>query len=330
MNKIFHKVFGSRFRPTSLRIMIRLVRNMPSLGRQFGVDMFRFIKYSSFFNETRSAENMRAVITALYHGIEKGLSLPSPRVRFGAANIDKLLTASEAYVDRFGVCPTIQTVKAVLASYRQFHINRDIADYPHAGRIDRFLNSAGMATSGGGGTRLLNREDIINITKTTTDSFFYSRHSVRQFSDRPVDASDILMAQRIAEKSPAVCNRMFSSSIIVDKRETINELLELQAGAKGFSDFPILLVITNSLTSFFSAEERHQCWVDGGLYAMSLIYGLHARGLGTCALNWSKSNEKSAALRAILKIPADREIIMLLAVGHMPDQLEVAYSSRDR
>ena len=75
-------------------------------------------------------------------------------------------------------------------------------------------------------------------------------------------------------------------------------------------------------------NERNQCWIDGGLFAMSLVLGLHAQGLGTCFLNWSKSSPRDRAMRALLKLPPEEVIIVLVAVGHLPDTLEVARSAR--
>ena len=61
---------------------------------------------------------------------------------------------------------------------------------------------------------------------------------------------------------------------------------------------------------------------------MSLIYSLHSLGLGTCCLNWSVEKETDAQLRKITNIPASENIIMLIAVGHLPDEFEVAISQR--
>jgi hypothetical protein len=98
---------------------------------------------------------------------------------------------------------------------------------------------------------------------------------------------------------------------------------------KGFAEqIDKLLVITNKLTGFWDSGERNQCWIDGGMFSMSLILGLHAKGLGTCCLNWSKTAVVDRVMRKLLGLPDSEVIIMLLAVGHIPDSLNVAYSSR--
>ena len=61
---------------------------------------------------------------------------------------------------------------------------------------------------------------------------------------------------------------------------------------------------------------------------MSLIYALHSLGLGTCCLNWSVTRERDLALRKDAKIDHSESIIMMIAVGNLPDNFSVANSSR--
>jgi nitroreductase len=61
---------------------------------------------------------------------------------------------------------------------------------------------------------------------------------------------------------------------------------------------------------------------------MSLIYALHSLNIGTCCLNWSVTYETDQALRRDAGIEDSETIIMMLAVGHLPDHFSVARSSR--
>lgn len=87
-------------------------------------------------------------------------------------------------------------------------------------------------------------------------------------------------------------------------------------------------MITARLDCFLTVEERYQHWIDGGLFAMSLIYALHSLGLGSCCLNWSVAPATDRAFKEAAGIADDQSIIMLLAVGHLPERLRVARSER--
>ena len=61
---------------------------------------------------------------------------------------------------------------------------------------------------------------------------------------------------------------------------------------------------------------------------MSLIYALHSKGLGTCCHNWSKEHAIDRKFKAFLGMPQSETIILALAVGNLPDEIQVAQSCR--
>jgi nitroreductase len=83
-----------------------------------------------------------------------------------------------------------------------------------------------------------------------------------------------------------------------------------------------------ALDIWLAIGERNQPWIETGMFAMSLIYALHAMGLGTCCLNWSVEPEKDEALKRDLDLPESFAIGMMIAVGALPDEILVAESRR--
>lgn len=71
-----------------------------------------------------------------------------------------------------------------------------------------------------------------------------------------------------------------------------------------------------------------QPWTDGGMFAMSFVLGLHAQGLGSVCLNWSKLPAVDRTFRSRFTIEDDELIVMLVAFGHLPEQYGVAVSPR--
>jgi nitroreductase len=152
---------------------------------------------------------------------------------------------------------------------------------------------------------------------------------VRQYSDEPVDPADIEFAAAAAQRAPAVCNRQFGRLYVYTERVDIDRILELQGGARGFGDqLRGLAIVTTDLRNFWAAGERHQAWTDGGLFAMSFVLGLHARGLGTVCLNWSKTPRTDQQLREIANLPEESVVIMLVGFGHLRESYSVASSIR--
>lgn len=87
-----------------------------------------------------------------------------------------------------------------------------------------------------------------------------------------------------------------------------------------------VLVISVDLREFDMVGERNQGWVDGAIFAMSLVMALHANRLGSCMLNWSQDCERDKRLREAFDIPDHEAIVTFLGVGQMPETFEVAAS----
>jgi nitroreductase len=105
--------------------------------------------------------------------------------------------------------------------------------------------------------------------------------------------------------------------------------LSHQNGNRGFGyRAQGVLVITSDLRAFVNAGERNQCWVDGGLFAMSVVYALHSLGLGCCMLNWSMEAAADRAMRKEMGIPDSEAVITMTAVGHLKERFKVARSHR--
>ena len=167
------------------------------------------------------------------------------------------------------------------------------------------------------------------MSKVDLSGFFSHRFSVRHFSEEPVGRELLHSALRMAQKSPSVCNRQSGRVYVFDNDELGSSVLACQNGNRGFGHTANkILVVTSELGSFLSAGERNQCWIDGGLFAMSLIYALHSLGLGVCCLNWSVEFERDEELRRVAGIRDSENVIMLLAVGHLPERFRVACSQR--
>ncbi len=322
------KYLGSVIRPTRLRTLLKMARNSPEALSDYVYDSTRYLRYSStFYYPTR--ENRLSRITAMYHSIERGLALPAPRPGFGAENAALVVEAIQEYVRQFGPDDSLGPAVGALEAYLKFHDNISVAP-PNREAIQQLVDDLKpiRTKERDGGTIEVTRQSIQEASAGVTPDFFFKRYSIRQYSDKEVSVSDIDAAIAVAQKTPAVCNRQECRVRVVHDRALMDKMLEIQE-SRGFNhQVNKLLLVTNTLSAFYGMNERNQCWIDGGLFAMSLVYGLHARGLGTCFLNWSKSSPRDKAMRKLLKLPPQEIIVVLIAVGHLPAKLEVARSSR--
>ncbi|MEJ1194031.1 nitroreductase family protein [Pseudarthrobacter sp. CCNWLW207] len=162
------------------------------------------------------------------------------------------------------------------------------------------------------------------------EEFFTTRRSVRNFDPaRSVAKEQLALATTWALNTPSVCNRQAGRVYYFTEQSDVERVLRLQNGNAGFrSSVSAVAVVTVDSRLFTGATERNQRWVDGGLFAMTLVWALHGVGLQTCMLNWSATNKSSQRLRRETGIDGHEDIVVLIAVGHADQGHRVARSER--
>lgn len=309
-------------------------RDSRALRAGMRYDQQNFLQGSGLLRQYRDRTSIEAGLIKAYHRIEKGLALREPRPGFGRDAVDTLLRDGEKFLQLHGPSVTLVRVVQALDEYVAFNKGHgiDLAWLlPRLETMRQALQQANCwrAAPVEAGTRLVRREEIHAAAKHDLSAFFAQRYSVRQFSAEPVQPELIEQAVRMAQKTPSVCNRESGTVFVVTDKARMAGLMALQNGNRGFGDQAgALMIITSRQDTFLTAGERYQAWIDGGLFAMSLIYALHSLGLGSCCLNWSVEPEADRALKAASGIPADHAVIMMLALGHLPDTFRVANSPR--
>lgn len=293
--------------------VVRAYRTFAS-SIEFFRDFTQYAASSSWYsrrNDVRgwrdSNESYQSRLTISYHGLEKGATFPVPKRPYGASKcveIQKLVNnAASEGLELTSREHALRALTAVEGFNRTGVISDDVSP----------LRSA----------------KNVAIDKSAFRAFVKARHSIRNFdASRPVDEATVLEAlTTAAEGTPSVCNRRSYRAHYYSSRKAIDSLLDLQNGNRGFGHtVQGLFIVTERRSAFVGAGERNQRWVDGGLFAMTLMFSLHAVGLGTCFLNWSQTHAKTSALRARGDIPKSEDIVVLIAVGYPPKEFRVASS----
>tara|TARA_Y100001970_G_scaffold269313_1_gene361599 strand:- start:4956 stop:5984 length:1029 start_codon:yes stop_codon:yes gene_type:complete len=316
--------------PNSIEKRIRLMYSKIKLLLGFYYDLKNFRNYSGTFVSNKYS--FEAKITKSYHIIEKGLSLKDPYAKFGLRTIKLLQKDLYDFCSQYGVNETVMYAISTLEEYITFNKNKghdmnDLSEWIDMFKVD-FANS--FKTPHNGGTKLITKDYIDKNSKIDLYKFFSSRHSIRHFDDtKTIDIDIIKKAVKMAQTSPSVCNRQSARLYLVEDNLKKQNILKLQSGNRGFGDkADKILIVGVDLNCFLSAGERYQGWIDGGLFSMSLVYALHSFGLGTCCLNWSKESNIDKQLKKEAELPKNILVIMLIAVGHIPNDLKVAQSNR--
>jgi nitroreductase len=162
------------------------------------------------------------------------------------------------------------------------------------------------------------------------ERFAKSRHSVRHFDpDERVDPQVVRRAVEIALRAPSACNRQPWRVYPCYDRDLISRVMKLHNGSRGFGDaLPCVLILASRMDTFSGPGERNQTFVDGGLFAMALMFSLHHLRIASVPLNWSVEPARDRRMKHVRGIPDDENIIMLLGIGHPKGRHRVPVSQR--
>lgn len=287
----------------------------------------RYIAHATYIKLALSQQQLEYRILAHIHVIEKGLSLPKPKARFGEPIVLATLNLLREYQRRcYPLNNFIYTqAVAVIRSYILSQGTRVVSEADITSLTQKVKH---QEKSPPGGVLTYTREQLLLASMGDFKSVALNRFSLRQFSEDEIDVNMVNEAVKIAQKSPSVCNRQ-ATKIYYLREPWCQKALSLHEGNRGFGHLVHnLLIVTADLRAYTTVGERYQAYLDGGLFAMSLLYALEYKGLGACSLNWNVEPAVDRRFRKEIPIADNDEIIMMIAVGKMPEKVSVAASSR--
>lgn len=286
-----------------------------------------FITYSYIDSRCKSPEQFQASITRLYHTIEKGLTYREYRPGFGKENIEKLLTALEQYhqsgydISVFFYETAISCLKAYIEKNRMFGLEEP--------ELERRVHILPGKTNGCGGT--IEVTAPLHPENMTFEQTILSRHSIRHFSDKPVEIERIGEAIRIAQHTPSACNRQGWKTRIIINKEKQRIILANQNGNRGFGhEFDKILVITADLRAQQQSRELFQAYIDGGMYAGNILNSLYFQGIGSVPLSAALNTEQERKIRTVLNIDDAEVFILFIGIGNYPAETVLTTKSERR
>ena len=294
----------------------------------FTVDAFKYIKFSSAVFESSSKKNLQADLLRISHAIEKGMALPNPKKKFGVAKFLELLDLINKYKKLYRSDKILLISLSTCDSYLKFHKKKGHKMNELRLKFKKIFNGKKIFPYAGNLNISKKKiKDLIKLKKP--EAFFLNRHSTRQFVKKIIKKDIFNRLALLTSKTPSVCNRQSGKIYFYNEKEKIRKILELQNGNKGFGDTSgAIAIVTSELSNFYTPGERNQGYVDGGLFAMSLVYAAHSLGLVTCMLNWSNGAKSTFKLRKLTGIKSSEIVITMIALGHMKDDYVVAASPR--
>jgi nitroreductase len=292
-------------------------------------DLLRYAQYSQcVFNKNQKIA-IEAAITRRYHGLEKALSFSKRKKNFGEKTVLDLLRLLNIYKNNYGLTSG-QPFESCIKALREYARLNAASNTNIAEKIRTLLKgvTTGQSEGGNGCTLTFTREYLQNCAKNNFEELCLNRYSIREYTDKPISIKEIEKAIRIAQKSPSACNRQSVRTYYSCDKKRINLLAKFKPGNKGFLNLNTLIILTTDFRTHDLPQERHQGFIEAGMFAMSLIYYFHYLGYGTCALHASFKPRTEKKIKREFGINADEALCLMISVGNMQNHISVPHSCR--
>jgi nitroreductase len=188
------------------------------------------------------------------------------------------------------------------------------------GKYSKLLDNANPLL---GGLRSYSKHILSDEGLDEFNKLIKTRHSIRNFTDQPVDINKIKQAINIALYCPSACNRQPFKVYIVSAAKKNHDI-----GASQYRASQWLYIAAD--VDAYDITEYNDWIVSASIFAGYLSLALHAVGLGACIMRKDLVHETdyNKAVRRICNMKKTEKLILEFAVGNYADTFIAPVSRR--
>ena len=318
------KKYLKRLVPQKWTQWLNRQRNLRELNHFNKYNNRRALHFSSIFAKDKNSDLARLMVES--HTLEKGITMPGRRMGFGQDRVRSIIAKCKMIIKRWGADSVeLQSALSGLKQYLDIHTEEQY-DLP-AEIVMGITDLMPHMTFKDENCYSTTKEMYFQPAKDFAE-FAHSRHSVRSFSNEPLDDETLMKAIRLAQTAPSACNRQATRVKIISSEEGKQLCCQMQRGNRGFGDRADKWLLITSEMGDWSLTHQQEAFTDGGIFAMNLLYALHYYGIGACTLNALFSPEERELLRKGLGYPESEEPVCFIVVGNVDDEFMVCRSRR--
>ena len=293
-------------------------------------NLFNNIKYNKYYKiSSKNINGIAADVIRLTHSIEKGLTLQNVKLGYGHEKQKEIISMISIIEDEES-CYCKEAIKMAVNAINQYIEYHKIKKYSddYFSELEKFVDiHRSYLEPNYGGTKNLRREEL-QFNEEEINHFFNTRHSIRDFAQKPIDEELIRKAIELAQTAPSACNRQAYRCYVIDKSKADN--LKMWLSRVGvFADKLDKIILVTGKTSAYRYNENYQYVVSASIFAAYLSLTLHLYGIGSCVIQrpvvWTKGWDN---IRKEYKIDNDEQIVVCLGIGMLKENTTVPISHR--
>ena len=260
------------------------------------------------------------------HVLEKGITMPNRRLGFGKERVKELIVFLNEVIQLHGEDHVeIQSALKDLEQYKNIHDECNFSLSPEISQgIEKLLLHKAYNTK--------------ECFETTSEQYFKQcdnfcdfakqRHSVRWYSEEPVQLEKIIKAIELSQTAPSACNRQGVKTYIISTNDKKEKVLDIQNGNRGWGHLADKILLVTADMKCWSPLTRTSAFIDAGIFVQNLLYSLHYYKILACTLNAHLDKKDRKRLREIVEYTASEIPVVFISIGNAPDKFMIAGSQR--
>lgn len=305
-------------RGNKMKKVLKCIRNFIRIMLIRCYDFIKDIKYCGFYKDSNKKNPWRILLLA--HSIEKGLSIPEKRRKFGENKAADLLRYLKIYENKENYI--YLEGKSVLDAYICYRKENNLS-------YEEFILDEKEYNFSKGGIKSVKKEEFSYDFKDF-EKLCEIRHSVREYSDNFVTIEEVEKAIKLAKTAPSACNRqmvkVYTSNSIVENRN----ISEIIPGNTGFKNEKTRFLFITADREAFDYYELDQWYLNGGIFLGFLQLAFSASQIGSCIYQWPKNKQLDKKIKKTLNIPDNEVIVSVLGVGHYKDKFSILNATKKK
>lgn len=292
--------------------LVRYIGKKIKIYKEFKYDAKGFS--ASFMESAEKKGDYRYRILLIVHSLEKGMCMPDSRP-YGHKKVDQLIRILSKYPEADKNSFEYVLGVSALRSWMNFFEKHNWQGEKVYSKVKTFIDTIKINYVGVGCQDFNNPSQCFDTE--AFENIILTRHSVRDFEERPIDKKDIEFAVKCFIEAPTACNRQMCRVIHVKNSEIKDLLSKIIIGIPGFNKKTVqYFIVTYDLAAFDYSGERQQGLFNAGLCTMNFVNGLHARGIGSCCLQWSNKHSEDVLVRNKLEMRESERIGIVIGAGY--------------
>ena len=115
---------------------------------------------------------------------------------------------------------------------------------------------------------------------------------------------------------------------VISDKDVISQIFSIHRGNRGFGHLADKLLVLTTDMRYWEIKTCFGGYIDGGIYAMNLLYALHFNKIGACPLNACFTPKEEEKIRKMINLPDDENLVLFIAIGGVPNNFKLANSHR--